>query len=80
VESFAEYIRRRVRVGNVYVNRNQVGAVVGVQLSGGQGLSGTGLKVGGPNYLHRFMLEQTYSVNTAAIGGNPSLLVLQDQN
>ena len=61
--------RERVRVGNVYVNRNMVGAVVGVQPFGGCGLSGTGTKAGGPHYLLRFTTEQTYTVNTAAIGG-----------
>ncbi len=70
----AEFIRRGARVGNVYVNRNMVGAVVGVQPFGGCGLSGTGPKAGGPNYLPRFTTEQTYTVNTAAVGGNASLL------
>ena len=60
--------------GNIYVNRNQVGAVVGVQPFGGEGLSGTGPKAGGPNYLQRFALERTYTVNTAAAGGNAALL------
>lgn len=72
----AEYIRSRVRVGNVYLNRNMIGAVVGVQPFGGCGLSGTGPKAGGPHYLLRFASEQTYTVNTAAIGGNASLLTL----
>jgi RHH-type proline utilization regulon transcriptional repressor/proline dehydrogenase/delta 1-pyrroline-5-carboxylate dehydrogenase len=57
-------------VGNVYVNRNMIGAVVGVQPFGGEGLSGTGPKAGGPNYLVRFCAEQTVTVNTAAAGGN----------
>jgi RHH-type proline utilization regulon transcriptional repressor/proline dehydrogenase/delta 1-pyrroline-5-carboxylate dehydrogenase len=60
--------------GNVYVNRNQIGAVVGVQPFGGEGLSGTGPKAGGPHYLQRFSLERTYTVNTTAAGGNASLL------
>jgi RHH-type proline utilization regulon transcriptional repressor/proline dehydrogenase/delta 1-pyrroline-5-carboxylate dehydrogenase len=72
----AEHIRSRVRAGNVYVNRNMVGAVVGVQPFGGTGLSGTGPKAGGPHYLARFATEQTYTVNTAAVGGNASLLSL----
>jgi RHH-type proline utilization regulon transcriptional repressor/proline dehydrogenase/delta 1-pyrroline-5-carboxylate dehydrogenase len=72
----AEYIRSRVRAGNVYVNRNMVGAVVGVQPFGGTGLSGTGPKAGGPHYLARFATEQTYTVNTAAVGGNAGLLSL----
>jgi RHH-type transcriptional regulator, proline utilization regulon repressor / proline dehydrogenase / delta 1-pyrroline-5-carboxylate dehydrogenase len=63
-----------VQVGNVYVNRNQIGAVVGVQPFGGEGLSGTGPKAGGPHYLLRFALERTYTVNTTAAGGNASLL------
>ncbi|MGH1486582.1 MAG: bifunctional proline dehydrogenase/L-glutamate gamma-semialdehyde dehydrogenase PutA [Cellvibrionaceae bacterium] len=69
-----EYIAKRVRVGNVYINRNQVGAVVGVNPFGGRGLSGTGPKAGGPNYLLRFMTEKTISLNTTAIGGNANLL------
>ncbi|MDN3520084.1 bifunctional proline dehydrogenase/L-glutamate gamma-semialdehyde dehydrogenase PutA [Halomonas ramblicola] len=77
-ESFAEEIARKVRVGNVYVNRNIIGAVVGVQPFGGQGLSGTGPKAGGPNYLPRFATEKTVTINTAALGGNASLLALED--
>ena len=65
-------------VGNVYVNRNMVGAMVGVQPFGGLRLSGTGPKAGGPNYLPRFTSEQTITVNTAAVGGNASLLTLDD--
>ncbi|MPZ58300.1 MAG: bifunctional proline dehydrogenase/L-glutamate gamma-semialdehyde dehydrogenase PutA [Rhizobiales bacterium] len=60
--------------GNVYVNRSMIGAVVGTQPFGGSGLSGTGPKAGGPNYLHRFVVEQVVTVNTAAAGGNASLL------
>jgi len=74
------YIRHRVRVGNIYVNRNMVGAVVGVQPFGGEGLSGTGPKAGGPNYLNRFATERTVSVNTAAIGGNASLVSLDEDD
>ena len=74
IENRAEAIRQRVNVGNVYVNRNMIGAVVGVQPFGGCGLSGTGPKAGGPHYLLRFATEQTYTVNTSAIGGNASLL------
>jgi len=70
----AEFVRSRVHVGNVYVNRNQIGAVVGVHPFGGEGLSGTGPKAGGPHYLFRFALERTYTVNTAAVGGNAALL------
>ncbi|MFL6575800.1 MAG: bifunctional proline dehydrogenase/L-glutamate gamma-semialdehyde dehydrogenase PutA, partial [Povalibacter sp.] len=76
VDATARYIASRVRSGNVYVNRNMIGAVVGVQPFGGRGLSGTGPKAGGPYYLHRFATEQTITVNTAAIGGNASLLAI----
>ena len=64
------------RIGNIYVNRNQIGAVVGVQPFGGCGLSGTGPKAGGPHYLPRFATEQTVTINTAAVGGNATLLSL----
>lgn len=76
IEHRAEEIRARVKVGNIYLNRNMIGAVVGVQPFGGCGLSGTGPKAGGPNYLFRFASEQTYTVNTSAIGGNASLLTI----
>jgi RHH-type proline utilization regulon transcriptional repressor/proline dehydrogenase/delta 1-pyrroline-5-carboxylate dehydrogenase len=74
VERRAREFAERMRAGNVYINRNMIGAVVGVQPFGGRGLSGTGPKAGGPNYLSRFLTEQTISTNTAAIGGNPDLL------
>ena len=74
IEETAAFVRERVHAGNVYVNRNQIGAVVGVQPFGGEGLSGTGPKAGGPNYLLRFASERTYTVNTAAAGGNAALL------
>jgi RHH-type transcriptional regulator, proline utilization regulon repressor / proline dehydrogenase / delta 1-pyrroline-5-carboxylate dehydrogenase len=74
IELTVERIIARLAVGNVYVNRNMIGAVVGTQPFGGSGLSGTGPKAGGPNYLPRFAVEQTIAVNTAAIGGDPSLL------
>src|SRR5438445_1189624 len=64
----------RLQVGNIYVNRNMIGAVVGVQPFGGHGLSGTGPKAGGPHYLARFATEQTVTINTAAAGGNAALL------
>ena len=73
-ESFAAEIAQKIRVGNVYINRNIIGAVVGVQPFGGQGLSGTGPKAGGPHYLLRLANEKTISVNTAAVGGNTKLL------
>lgn len=66
----------RLDVGNIYVNRNMIGAVVGTQPFGGSGLSGTGPKAGGPIYLTRFALEQVVSVNTAAAGGNASLIAM----
>ena len=71
---FATRIAAALPAGNVYVNRNMVGAVVGSQPFGGQGLSGTGPKAGGPHYLSRFMLERVVSVNTAAAGGDAALL------
>ena len=79
VDATIERIVSRVRVGNVYVNRNMIGAVVGMQPFGGEGLSGTGPKAGGPNYLPRFAVERTLSVNTAAAGGNAALLA-QDED
>jgi RHH-type transcriptional regulator, proline utilization regulon repressor / proline dehydrogenase / delta 1-pyrroline-5-carboxylate dehydrogenase len=74
IDSRAEALAREARIGNVYVNRNMIGAVVGVQPFGGEGMSGTGPKAGGPNYLPRFCAEQTVTVNTAAAGGNVALL------
>ena len=78
VEHTVQHVIARARAGNIYVNRNMIGAVVGVQPFGGEGLSGTGPKAGGPHYLPRFALERTVSVNTAAIGGNAALLGLDD--
>lgn len=69
-----ETIRQHARVGNIYINRNMIGAVVGVQPFGGMGLSGTGPKAGGPDYLRRFAVEQTVTDNVAALGGNTGLL------
>jgi RHH-type transcriptional regulator, proline utilization regulon repressor / proline dehydrogenase / delta 1-pyrroline-5-carboxylate dehydrogenase len=74
IDETIDYIQKRVRVGNCYVNRNMIGAVVGVQPFGGEGLSGTGPKAGGPHYLHRFMTERSLTVNTAAVGGNATLI------
>ncbi|MDB6043251.1 MAG: putA [Gammaproteobacteria bacterium] len=74
LESVADHVFRTVPVGNTYVNRNMIGAVVGVQPFGGQGLSGTGPKAGGPHYLLRFATERTLTINTVAIGGNVELL------
>jgi RHH-type proline utilization regulon transcriptional repressor/proline dehydrogenase/delta 1-pyrroline-5-carboxylate dehydrogenase len=76
IDSQIDRIVRRMRVGNVYVNRNMIGAVVGVQPFGGEGLSGTGPKAGGPHYLHRFATERVIAVDTTAQGGNASLLAL----
>jgi RHH-type proline utilization regulon transcriptional repressor/proline dehydrogenase/delta 1-pyrroline-5-carboxylate dehydrogenase len=78
IDETVDYIRQRVRVGNVYVNRNQIGAVVGVQPFGGEGLSGTGPKAGGPHYLPRFAVERSVSINTAAAGGNAALMALEE--
>jgi len=74
--SFAEEVRRRVPAGNLYVNRSMIGAVVGVQPFGGEGLSGTGPKAGGPHSLLRYAVERAVSVNTAARGGDPALFEL----
>jgi RHH-type proline utilization regulon transcriptional repressor/proline dehydrogenase/delta 1-pyrroline-5-carboxylate dehydrogenase len=76
IDGLAQRIARALRVGNVYINRNMIGAVVGVQPFGGMGLSGTGPKAGGPHYLNRMATEQTITTNTAAIGGNAGLLSL----
>jgi RHH-type proline utilization regulon transcriptional repressor/proline dehydrogenase/delta 1-pyrroline-5-carboxylate dehydrogenase len=75
IDSRAQRLAAAARIGNVYVNRNMIGAVVGVQPFGGEGLSGTGPKAGGPHYLYRFCGEKTVSINTAAAGGNVDLLV-----
>jgi RHH-type proline utilization regulon transcriptional repressor/proline dehydrogenase/delta 1-pyrroline-5-carboxylate dehydrogenase len=80
VDSTARHLHALLRVGNAYVNRNMIGAVVGVQPFGGEGLSGTGPKAGGPRYLHRFATERTLSVNTAAAGGNAQILSLQEED
>lgn len=76
IDGLAQRVARALRVGNVYINRNMIGAVVGVQPFGGMGLSGTGPKAGGPHYLHRMATEQTITTNTSAIGGNAGLLSL----
>jgi RHH-type proline utilization regulon transcriptional repressor/proline dehydrogenase/delta 1-pyrroline-5-carboxylate dehydrogenase len=74
IDDTVEAMIARLQVGNIYVNRNMIGAVVGVQPFGGHGLSGTGPKAGGPHYLTRFATEQTVTINTAAAGGNAALL------
>jgi RHH-type proline utilization regulon transcriptional repressor/proline dehydrogenase/delta 1-pyrroline-5-carboxylate dehydrogenase len=75
----ASRVAARLPVGNIYVNRSMIGAVVGVQPFGGSGLSGTGPKAGGPDYLRRFVQEQVVSTNTAALGGNASLVAMDDE-
>jgi RHH-type proline utilization regulon transcriptional repressor/proline dehydrogenase/delta 1-pyrroline-5-carboxylate dehydrogenase len=76
IEAFADEVRAAVPAGNAYVNRSMIGAVVGVQPFGGEGLSGTGPKAGGPNALMRYAVERAVSVNIAAQGGDPALLNL----
>ena len=78
IDSRARAITDSSTAGNIYINRNIIGAVVGVQPFGGRGLSGTGPKAGGPNYLPRFGIEYTVSNNISAVGGNASLLSLDD--
>ena len=78
IDATAEKIVARLGNGNVYVNRSMIGAVVGTQPFGGAGLSGTGPKAGGPNYLRRFATEQTVTINTAAAGGNATLLSAEE--
>ncbi len=77
IDSTVRRVASRVTAGNVYVNRNMIGAVVGTQPFGGCGLSGTGPKAGGPRYLHRFAHERTLTINTSAVGGNASLLAME---
>ena len=74
IDSTALQVTGRIRAGNVYVNRNIIGAVVGTHPFGGEGLSGTGPKAGGPHYLPRFATERVVTVNTAVVGGNLALL------
>ena len=74
LDGFVARVRARLPAGNTYVNRNMIGAVVGVQPFGGEGRSGTGPKAGGPHYLHRFAVERTLTINTAAVGGCAELL------
>jgi RHH-type proline utilization regulon transcriptional repressor/proline dehydrogenase/delta 1-pyrroline-5-carboxylate dehydrogenase len=80
IASVADFVAERARVGNLYVNRNQIGAVVGVQPFGGEGLSGTGPKAGGPNYLARFATERVRTTDITATGGNVGLLELGDES
>jgi RHH-type transcriptional regulator, proline utilization regulon repressor / proline dehydrogenase / delta 1-pyrroline-5-carboxylate dehydrogenase len=78
IDSTIEMVVERLKIGNCYINRNMIGAVVGTQPFGGSGLSGTGPKAGGPNYLKRFTVEQVVSTNTAAVGGNASLIAMSE--
>jgi len=80
IEATAAEIRARVKVGNLYVNRNQIGAVVGAQPFGGEGLSGTGPKAGGPHYLQRFAVERVSSTDTTASGGNAALMSMEERS
>jgi RHH-type transcriptional regulator, proline utilization regulon repressor / proline dehydrogenase / delta 1-pyrroline-5-carboxylate dehydrogenase len=79
IAAAADYVAEHARVGNFYVNRNQIGAVVGVQPFGGEGLSGTGPKAGGPNYLARFATERVRTDDVTATGGNVALLGLGEE-
>ncbi|MCC7047750.1 MAG: aldehyde dehydrogenase family protein, partial [Alphaproteobacteria bacterium] len=79
IDETVRHVVERLPVGNAYVNRSMIGAVVGVQPFGGEGLSGTGPKAGGPRYLHRFATERTLSIDTTAAGGNASLLSLEEK-
>jgi RHH-type proline utilization regulon transcriptional repressor/proline dehydrogenase/delta 1-pyrroline-5-carboxylate dehydrogenase len=78
IAATADSVRRLARVGNLYVNRAMTGAVVGCQPFGGEGLSGTGPKAGGPHYLPRFAVERAVSIDTTSSGGNASLLSIAD--
>ena len=74
IDAVAAHIAARAKVGNIYINRNQIGAIVGSQPFGGRGLSGTGPKAGGPHYLFRFAEEKTMSTDITASGGNTALM------
>jgi len=78
IDRMQQHVTRSIRAGNRYVNRTMTGAVVGVQPFGGEGLSGTGPKAGGPHYMLGFATERTLTINTAAVGGNASLMSLDD--
>lgn len=79
INHFVEYVRSRIKVGNFYVNRNMTGAIVGLQPFGGEGLSGTGPKAGGPHYLQRYCIERHCTVDTTAAGGNASLMSIPQE-
>ena len=76
IQSHIDYVQRHARVGNIYINRNQIGAQVACQPFGGEGLSGTGFKAGGSHYLLRFCTERVVSDNITAIGANTELVNL----
>jgi RHH-type proline utilization regulon transcriptional repressor/proline dehydrogenase/delta 1-pyrroline-5-carboxylate dehydrogenase len=78
IDETVKYIQERLHVGNTYVNRSMIGAVVGVQPFGGEGLSGTGPKAGGPHYIQRLCTERTVSINTTAAGGNATLMSITE--
>jgi RHH-type proline utilization regulon transcriptional repressor/proline dehydrogenase/delta 1-pyrroline-5-carboxylate dehydrogenase len=78
IDSVRELVEAKARVGNIYVNRNQIGAVVESQPFGGEGLSGTGPKAGGPHYVARFATERVTCIDTTAAGGNASLMAAMD--
>jgi RHH-type proline utilization regulon transcriptional repressor/proline dehydrogenase/delta 1-pyrroline-5-carboxylate dehydrogenase len=80
VQEFCDFISKGARVGNIYINRNQIGAVVESQPFGGCGLSGTGPKAGGTDYLKRFLYEKTVTTNLSAIGGNTEVFGLLGQS
>ena len=80
IDATIQYIANRMPVGNIYVNRNMIGAVVGVQPFGGERLSGTGPKAGGPHYLPRLCVERSVSINTTAVGGNARLVSLIEED
>lgn len=77
-EGFVHDLARRLPVGNLYINRNIIGAIPGVQPFGGESLSGTGPKAGGPHYVRRFTTERILTIDTTAAGGNASLLMLEE--
>jgi RHH-type proline utilization regulon transcriptional repressor/proline dehydrogenase/delta 1-pyrroline-5-carboxylate dehydrogenase len=78
IDTVRDFVERHTRVGNFYVNRNQIGAVVESQPFGGEGLSGTGPKAGGPHYVARFATERVTCIDTTAAGGNASLMAALD--
>ncbi len=80
IDETIKHVASKIQAGNCYINRNMIGAVVGVQPFGGMGLSGTGPKAGGPGYLRQFLIEKTITNNISAVGGNADLLELSDDD